>query len=359
MKASPMGIFSSIEHMGHESVVFHHDARSGLRVIVAIHSTVRGPALGGTRWYPYASEDDALVDVLRLASAMTAKAAVADLAVGGGKAVVIGDPMAKTEEQLSAYAAVLESLAGRFITTTDVGTTTEEMDRLRRETRYVVGVSPELGGGGDTSELTAVTTVEGMRAALRFTFGQASFEGRHIVVLGVGKVGARIARYATAQGARVSVADIRIDAVRALAADIGATVLAPAEALTAECDVLSPNALGNILNRDTIPRLGCRIVCGAANNQLGEDPDDARLLAEHGVIYAPDYVVNCGGLINAAVEWEGYDPARAHAIAARVYDTTLDVLETAARAGRSSADAARSLVEQRLSSGGPHRRAAS
>ncbi|MDA1004813.1 MAG: valine dehydrogenase, partial [Chloroflexi bacterium] len=189
-----MPVFDQVGELGHEEVIFVSDAASDLRAIIAIHSTKLGPALGGTRWYPYASEDEALHDVLRLSSAMTAKAAVAGLDVGGGKAVVIGDPAAKSDAQLVAYGRAIERLGGRYITTTDVGTTTAEMDRLRDVTRFVVGLSVERGGGGDTSALTARTIVSGMRAALSVAAGDERLAGRHVVVLGVGKVGARVAR---------------------------------------------------------------------------------------------------------------------------------------------------------------------
>lgn len=347
-----MGILDRMGEMGHERLVVHRDQRSGLRAIVAIHSTVRGPALGGTRWYPYASDEDALLDALRLSSAMTAKAAVADLPLGGGKAVVIGDPTAKTPEQLRAYGELVDSLGGRYITTTDVGTTTAEMDFLRDVTRYVVGVSMGRGGGGDTSELTATTVTEGMRAALQFAFGDPSFRGRRVVVVGVGKVGARVARIVASEGGRVAVADVRADAARTLAEEIGGEAIALDGVLSAECDVLSPNALGNVLNEQTIPHLRCRVVCGAANNQLGRDPEDALLLAERNIVYAPDYVVNGGGLINASVEWEGYDAERARSIAARVFDTTLGILQAAQRDGCSTAEAARRLVAERLAVAG-------
>ncbi|MBM3139678.1 MAG: Glu/Leu/Phe/Val dehydrogenase [Chloroflexi bacterium] len=343
-----MAVFDQMAAMGHEEVIFHSDPASGLRAIVAIHSTALGPALGGARWHPYATEEEALEDVLRLASAMTAKAAVAGIDLGGGKAAVIGDPAAKTDAQIRAYARFVDGLGGRYITTTDVGTTTRDMDRIREETRYVVGLSAERGGGGDTSILTAQTVVAGMRAAMRFALGDESFRGRHVVVSGVGKVGARVARQAVAEGARVTVSDVRADAVRALAAEIRAEVVAPERAHAVECDVFSPNALGKVLTRRTILQLRCRVVCGGANNQLEEDPASASALAARGIVYAPDYVVNCGGLINAGVEWEGYDASRAHALADRVYDTTLDVLEEAQRRGISTAEAAALRVERRL-----------
>jgi glutamate dehydrogenase/leucine dehydrogenase len=346
-----MGLLERMDEGGHESVHVRRDERSGLRAIVAIHSTALGPALGGTRWYPYASEDDAFEDVLRLASAMTAKAAVAGLDFGGGKGVVIGNPHEKTPAQLEAYARFVDDLGGRYITTTDVGTTSAEMDQVRKFTSHVVGVSPELGGGGDTSELTAITITEGMRAALEVAFGSDSFEGRHVVVIGAGKVGSRVARIVAERGARLTLADVRKEAVQSLAAELGASIVTPAEALTTSCDVLSPNALGGLLSQESIPRLDCDIVCGGANNQLVRDPEDAEFLAARDIIYAPDYVVNSGGLINAAVERDGYDAERARAIAMRVYDTTHQVLEAAKEQGISTAEAAQQLVARRLAAG--------
>lgn len=343
-----MTVFSEMATAGHEQTVFYSDPECGLRAIVAIHSTLLGPALGGTRWYPYAGEEQALRDVLRLSAAMTAKAALAGLDLGGGKAVVIGDPAGKTPAQLRAYARLVDGLAGRYITTTDVGTTTEEMGVLRRHTPHVVGLPVEQGGGGDTSELTAVTILNGMRAALRHAFGDESVAGRRVTVLGVGKVGARVARGLAAQGARLAVADVRAEVAEAVARETGARVLALEDALTSECDVLSPNALGGILTPQTIPTLRCRVVCGGANNQLGDDPADATLLRQRGIVYAPDYVVNAGGLINVAVEHEGYDPRRARALATGVYDTTLSILEEAERLGISTAEAATRRVARRL-----------
>lgn len=347
-----MDLFDRMALEGHESVFFRRDERSGLRAIVAIHSTVLGPSLGGTRWYPYPSEDEALEDVLRLSSAMTAKAAVAGLDLGGGKAVVIGDPHAKTLAQLEAYARFIDDLGGRYVTTTDVGTTTAEMDTIRGFTPHVVGVSPALGGGGDTSELTAITITEGMRAALDVAFGSDSFEGRHILVLGTGKVGAKVARIAKQRGARVTIADVRAEAVADLAEELQVGAIDPAAALETECDVLSPNALGGLLNPDTIPLLRCKVVCGGANNQLQSDPEDARFLAARDILYTPDYVVNSGGVISAAVERDGFDAGRAREIAGRVYDTTRSVLTSARAEGISTAEAAQNLWQARLASVG-------
>ena len=333
---------------GHEQVIFHQDAASGLRAIVAIHSSLLGPALGGTRWYPYADEREALDDVLRLSRAMTAKAAVAGIPLGGGKAVVIGDPSAKTEAQLLAYAALIESLGGRYVTTTDVGTTTDEIDFISDHTRYVVGTSAAKGGSGYTAVLTGETVTHGLRAALQFAYGHQSLDGRHVVVVGVGKVGARVARYAAEQGAQVSLADVREQTVQMLAEEIGAAVVELDTAYELECDVLSPNALGGVLTPRSIERLRCRIVCGAANNQLARDPDDADLLRQRGIVYTPDYVVNAGGVINVADEMEGYDAARAAALAVGVYETTLGLLQRSEREDISTAHAAAGLVQERL-----------
>ena len=343
-----MSILRQMTSGGHEKVIFHHDAESGLRAIVAIHSTLLGPAVGGTRWQPYASEDVALEDVLRLSSAMTQKAAVAGLNLGGGKAVVIGDPAAKGRTQLRAYARFIHGLSGRFRTTTDVGTTTADIDQLREWTPYVLGVSAELGGSGDTSILTGVTVVQGMRAALRFSFGNDSFARRVIAVVGVGKVGSRVARYAAAHGARVLVSDVRAERAVALAREIGAEAIDAVSALETECDVLSPNALGGVLTPSSIPRLRCRIVCGGANNQLLHDPEDARLLAARGIIYAPDYVLNAGGLIGVAGELDGGSAAQAAILAERTYEIMGEILEAARAGGISPVEAAARRVEDRL-----------
>ncbi len=339
---------SAYDTLHHEEVLYHHDAASGLRAIIAIHSTALGPSLGGTRWYPYPDAEAALRDVLRLSMAMTAKSAVSGLDLGGGKAAVIGDPADRTPEQLAAYARAVDRLEGRYITTTDVGTTTADLDALSELTSRVVGASPERGGSGDTSALTAETVLLGMRAALRVAFGDEAFEDRRIVVVGVGKVGSRVARACAEGGASVAVADVWQEGAERLAAEIGADVLDPATAYTEPCDVLSPNALGGVFNEDSIPELRCRVICGAANNQLLRDPEDAELLAERDILYAPDYVVSAGGVINVAVERDGYSEERARAIAADVYPTTLEILEMSERLVISTAEAALRRVENRI-----------
>ncbi len=332
----------------HEEILYHHDAASGLRAIVTVHSTALGPSLGGTRWHPYPDAGAALQDVLRLSAAMTAKSALAGLDLGGGKAAVIGNPAERTPAQLAAYARLIDGLEGRYITTTDVGTTTADIDVLSELTRYVVGASPARGGSGDTSALTSETVMLGMRAALRVAFGDESLEGSRVVVVGVGKVGSRVARACAQHGASVGVADVRRDEAERLAAEIGADVLDAGTAYAERCDVLSPNALGGVLNEGSIPELRCRVICGAANNQLLRDPEDAALIAGRGILYAPDYVVSAGGVINVAVELGGYSEDRARAIASRVHPTTRELLEMSQELGISTAEAALRRVEDRI-----------
>ena len=332
----------------HEQVIYHRDAATGLRAIVAIHSSRLGPALGGVRWHPFESEEAALTDVLRLSSAMTAKAAMAGLPLGGGKAVVIGDPAAKTSDDVRAFGRFVETLGGRYLTTTDVGTTLDDLDVMAEVTRHVVGTSPKSGGSGDTSELTAVTIVSGMRAALRFLFGDDSFEGRRIMVVGVGKVGGRVARTVAEAGAEISLADVRAEAAARLAQEIGATVVPVESAYASPCDILSPNALGGAINAQSIPALRCRAICGGANNQLSQDPDDGDLLAAQGILYLPDYVVNSGGLISAARQVTGFDEAQARALAEHVGDVALQLLQDADRLGTTPARAAAGRVQEIL-----------
>ena len=326
----------------HEQVLVWRDSNADLHAIAAIHSTARGPAVGGTRWQPYPDADAALQDALRLASAMTKKAAVADLQLGGGKAVVIGDHTAKTDAQLRSYAEFLNEIGGRFITTTDVGTTTAEIDQLHDSTPHVVGLSAELGGAGDTSALTATTVLAGMRATFEALDGEGGFAGREIVVIGLGKVGAKVASRLAEAGAQLRVADIRADAAAELADQIGAQAVPLAEALSAPCDLLSPNALGGVLSAESIPTLRCRAICGAANNQLARDPQDAELLAQRGILYAPDYVVNSGGLISVAGELFDWTPQTAQEHAEQVYATTCEIFRAAEAANITPTAAAES-----------------
>jgi len=343
-----MAQFSTIECDGYDEVALWRDSEAGLEAICAIHSTANGPGIGGTRWQPYGDVDTALNDVLRLSEAMTLKSSAARLPFGGGKAVVIGDPATKTESQLRSYAEFVNRFEGRYLTTTDVGTTTAEIDRIAQWSPYVVGTSPEHGGSGDTSALTAVTVLSGIYATLEALDGDPSPAGKTIVVVGVGKVGSKVARSLVEDGADVLLADIRAIAAAALAAEIGARTVSVDDAWVLPCDLLSPNALGGVFSEQTIPALQCRSICGGANNQLVRDPDDATLIAERGILYAPDYVVNSGGVISVAQEVAGwsYDEAVEHAEG--VYETTREIFELANRRRVSTAEAARAYALAQL-----------
>jgi len=345
--------FDRIEAGDHEQVVFCHDRSTGLRAIIAIHSTVLGPSLGGTRFYPYPNEEAALTDVLRLAEGMTYKAAVAGLDQGGGKAVIIGDPGAdRTEERMLAYGRFIDTLSGRYITAEDVGTTQVDMDLISRVTPYVTGTSEALGGSGDPSAATALGLVSAMKALFFLSSGADELLGAHVVVAGVGKVGSYLVGHLVEEGARVTIADVKDQAVDRVRAAYDVAVAAPADAHRVPCDIYSPCGLGGVLNATTIPELRCWAIAGAANNQLAS-PSCGQQLADAGVLYAPDFVVNAGGIINIASERSaaGYDHERAFADVAGIYDTTLAVFDAAKRDGLTPVEAAVMLARRRLDAG--------
>ncbi|CAA9249481.1 MAG: Branched-chain amino acid dehydrogenase [deaminating](EC [uncultured Acidimicrobiales bacterium] len=346
-----MDVFDRIGADDYEQVVFCHDRGTGLRAIVAVHSTRLGPALGGTRFYPYPSEADGLEDVLRLARGMTYKAAAAGLDLGGGKAVIFGDPRRdKSEALLRAYARHVEALGGRYLTAEDVGTTQADMDIVRRETRFVTGVSRELGGSGDPSDATAYGVLWAMKAVAQRLWGDTSLVGRHVAVAGVGKVGRALVGHLAEERARVTVADVTPVAVEWAVTEVGAEVVAVEKIHAVECDIYSPCALGGVLNTSTIPELRCAAVLGSANNQLADGAASARLLADAGVLYAPDFVVNAGGLINIAEELApgGYHPDLARAAVRRIFDTLTSVLSAAEQDGVTTAEAADRRAQDRI-----------
>lgn len=333
---------------GFEQVAYGHDAATGLRAIVALHSTVLGPGLGGTRFYPFADEEDALVDVCRLAKGMTYKHAAAGLDQGGGKAVIIGDPATRrTDELILAYARFVDGLAGRYVTAEDVGTTQADMDLIRTVTPHVTGISEAAGGSGDPSPATALGVLWAMKAVAERLWGSSSLAGRHVCISGVGKVGAALADHLHEEGARLSVADVRPDATAAVAARTGAAVVPPDQAHAVPCDVFAPCALGAVLSAATIPDLRTAAVVGSANNQLATAQDAQRIDAS-GVLYAPDYVANAGGVINIAHEKGGYDRTRAEERIRGIHDTVLRVLDLAAAEGITTAAAADLLAERRI-----------
>jgi valine dehydrogenase (NAD+) len=334
---------------GFETVHLHQDAASGLRTIVAIYSTALGPALGGTRFAPYPSTDEALADVLALARAMAYKNALANLPHGGGKAVIIGDPRTdKTPELLRAYGDVVGSLGGRYVTACDVGTYVADMDVIAERTSYVTGRSPERGGAGDSGVLTAFGVYQGMRACAQHLWGSPSLTGRRIGVAGLGKVGTRLVEHLHTEGAQVLVADPDPAALaRVQGGSRPVTVVAPDQLLGTDLDVYSPNALGSVIGLDTAASLLARVVCGGANNPL-TGPEVADVLHRRGITYAPDYVVNAGGVIQVADERNGFDFDRAKAKATGIFETTIEVLTLADQQGVPPLVAADHIAEARM-----------
>lgn len=335
----------------HEQVVFCQDEASGLRAIIAIYSTALGPSLGGTRFYPYASEEEALSDVLNLSRGMAYKAALAGLDLGGGKAVIIGDPATeKTEAKLRAYGRFVQSLNGRYYTACDIGTYSEDMDVIARECRFVTGRTVEHGGAGDSSILTAFGVYQGMRAAAETVWGSPTLRGKRVGVEGVGKVGHRLVEHLREDGADIVICDVdeaAIDRVRSLHPEVE-VVADSDEMIRTDLDVYAPCALGGSLNDETVPVLKAKVVCGSANNQLAHTGVE-KSLADRGILYTPDYVINSGGLIQVADEIEGFDFDRAKARAAGIYDTTRKIFALAADEGVPPAVAADRLAERRMS----------
>ncbi len=346
--STPAGVFAQAS--GHEQVVFCHDEPTGLTAIVAIHSTALGPALGGTRFYPYATEQDAVADVLALSKGMTYKAALAGLDLGGGKAVIIGDPAElKTEALLRAYGRFVQSLNGRYYTACDVGTHSPDMDHIARECDFVTGRTVANGGAGDSSVLTAYGVFQGMRAAAEATWGAPTLHGRTVGVAGVGKVGRHLVRHLIEDGASVVVTDVSAEAVAKVQADHPDVVAVPdTEALVQhQLDVYAPCALGGALTDEVVDVLSARIVCGAANNQLAHEGIEKQL-QDRGILYAPDYMVNAGGLIQVADELSGFSFERAKNRAEQIYDTTQRVFALAESDGVPPAVAADRLAERRI-----------
>jgi valine dehydrogenase (NAD+) len=349
------GVLHTLFHSdqgGHEQVVLCQDRASGLKAVIAIHNTALGPALGGTRFYPYASEEDAVADALNLARGMSYKNAMAGLDHGGGKAVIIGDPERdKTEELLLAYGRFVASLGGRYVTACDVGTYVADMDVVARECRWTTGRSPENGGAGDSSVLTAFGVFQGMRASARHLWGDPSLRGRTVGIAGVGKVGHHLVEHLRDEGAEVVITDVREESVRRILDkhSAGVTAVADTEALirVEGLDIYAPCALGGALNDATVPVLTAKVVCGAANNQL-EHPGVEKDLADRGILYAPDYVVNAGGVIQVADELHGFDFDRCKAKAAKIFDTTLAIFARAKEDGIPPAAAADRIAEQRM-----------
>jgi len=344
-----MAIFETVAKMGHERVLICSNPEVGLKAIIAVHSTVLGPGLGGVRMWNYASEEEAITDVLRLSRGMTYKAAAAGLNLGGGKAVILGDSKKQKSEALfRSFGRFVESLSGLYITAEDVGTDMEDMELIFSETRWCTGVSPSHGGSGDPSPVTAYGTLQGIKAAAKWRFSAAELRGRTVTVQGLGSVGRHLAGYLVQEGAKVFGCDIDEDA-REQARQLGVELVSTDEIFDIACDIFAPCALGGALNAESIPRLKCQIVAGAANNQLADEAHDSALLEERGILYAPDFVINAGGLINVYNELlGGYNRERALRMTRGIYLNLTRVFETARRDSISTAKAADRVAEERI-----------
>jgi leucine dehydrogenase len=311
--------------MGHEEVVFFQDKTCGLKAIVAIHDTTLGPALGGTRLWPYATEDEALIDVLRLSKGMTYKNAISGLNLGGGKAVIIADPRTKSEALFRSFGRFIESLNGRYITAEDVNTSVDDIEHIFTETNHVTGVAQTNGGSGNPSPYTALGVFRGIEASVTKAFGSRSLKGKTVAIQGVGAVGFELAKLLNEAGVSLVYTDVNEKNIQRMKDALPtAKYVAPNEIVAAACDVFSPCALGASINDETIPHLKAKIVCGAANNQLKEDRHGL-VLKEKGVLYAPDYLVNAGGVMNVSIEFEGWADSKSRRMIDTIYDKTLEV----------------------------------
>ncbi|MDQ0220787.1 Glu/Leu/Phe/Val dehydrogenase [Peribacillus cavernae] len=343
-----MEIFKYLEKYDYEQILFCQDKQSGLKAIISIHDTTLGPALGGTRMWTYESEEAAIEDALRLSRGMTYKNAAAGLNLGGGKTVIIGDPRKdKNEEMFRAFGRFIQGLNGRYITAEDVGTTVADMDMIHEETDFVTGISPAFGSSGNPSPVTAYGVYRGMKAAAKEAFGTDSLEGKVIAVQGVGNVAYNLCRHLHEEGAQLIVADINKESVQRVVAEFGAKAVEPNEIYGVDCDIYAPCALGAVINDHTISQLKAKVIAGAANNQL-KDTAHGDQIHEMGIVYAPDYVINAGGVINVADELYGYNPERAMKKVETVYNNIEKVIEIAKRDGIPTYLAADRMAEERI-----------
>lgn len=342
-------VISSMQAAGHEQVVHFYDAQTGLKAIVAIHNTKLGPALGGTRMWAYKNEAEALNDVLRLSKGMTYKAAITGLNLGGGKAVIIGEPSMKSEALLRTFGKFINGLGGRYITAEDVNISTRDIEYIAMETSHVTGLPESLGGGGDPSPVTAYGVFLGMKASAKNVYGSDSLSGKKVVVQGTGKVGQALVDLLIEDGAKVSINDIREENIKAVTnKHSGVTLVSAAELYDVEMDIYAPCALGATVNSDALSRLRCTIIAGSANNQLEDEVIHGKMCADKGILYAPDFLINAGGLINVYTELEGYNQKRAMEKTEHIYEATLDVFKIAARDQVTTNTAAARLAEKRI-----------
>lgn len=346
IKADP--VFGQASFNDHEQIVFCHDKDTGLKAIIGIHNTVLGPALGGTRMWKYANEWEAVNDVLRLSRGMTYKSAISGLNLGGGKAVIIGDAKTdKTPEMMVKFGQFIHSLSGKYITAEDVGTTTPDMDLIRDVTPYVTGISESRGGSGNPSPVTAYGVYMGMKAAAKQQFGSDSLAGKKVLVQGTGHVGETLIEYITKEGGTVFISDINEAKMQEVSAKYGATIYS-GDIYSADVDIYSPCALGATVNDETINKLKAKVIAGAANNQLANETVHGKMLQEKGILYAPDFLINAGGIINVYAEIVKYDKAEAMRRTENIYNTTLEIFKFADANGITTQQAAMSIAQKRI-----------
>ncbi len=342
-------VFELMKEMEHEQVVFCHDPKSNLKAIIAIHNTTLGPALGGTRMWNYASDDDAVVDALRLSRGMSYKAAISGLNLGGGKAVIIGDPALKSEALWRRYGKFVNSLNGKYITAEDVNTSASDMEFIHLETKHVTGIPEYMGGSGDPSPFTAYGVFVGMKACAKKHWGNDSLAGKKVMVQGVGHVGQYLVGHLTEAGAKVYITDINEARIKETVDKYKAEYVEPSKMLDMELDIYAPCALGATVNSDTIPMLKCPIIAGAANNQLAVEKEHGRQLIEKGIIYAPDFLINAGGLINVAAEADGsYNREKVTKDVEKIYQRILDIFTLSETDNITTQEAAMKIAQKRI-----------
>lgn len=333
----------------HEQILFCQDKQTGLKALIAVHSSVLGPGLGGTRMWVYRQEQDAIQDVLRLSRGMTYKASLAGLNLGGAKAVIIGDAtQIKTEALMRKFGRFVNNLNGKYITAEDVGTTTKDMEYIAMETDHVVGLPESMGGGGDPSPVTSYGVYMGMKASAKFVYGQDSLSGKTVAIQGIGKVGGHLIELLVKEGAKIYITDINESALQHYSQEFGCIAVPKDDIVSLDVDIFAPCALGAVLNTENISNLKASIVCGAANNQLADENIHGPMLLERGIVYAPDFLVNAGGLINVYSEYIGYNRDRAFSQTENIYKVCLDLLQHAREENIHTQLAATRLAEKRI-----------
>ena len=341
-------VFGQLSFDNHEQVVFCNDKDTGLKAIISIHNTVLGPALGGTRMWNYASEWEALNDALRLSRGMTFKSAITGLNLGGGKAVIIGDSKTqKTPELMRKFGEFIHSLSGKYITAEDIGMDTQDMDTVREVTPYVTGISESKGGAGNPSPITAYGVFMGMKAAAQYKYGNDDLEGKKVMVQGIGHVGEALVEHLFNEGAQIFISDINLDRLEEVSKKYGAKIYTD-DIYSADVDIYAPCALGASIDDETIGKIKASIIAGAANNQLADEVRHGKILQDKGIVYAPDFLINAGGIINVYAELEGYDKKEIIRKTENIYNTTLEILKMAESSGITTHNAALKIAQQRI-----------